>query len=154
MHHLESYALSLQSLISEDDDDCLAPSLEIYPTGHAKVFWSSWLFRESARRTYLISFYFLSMYHLLWGKRRFCEEHPPLKSIWTASAYLWQAASVFDFTCAWNDRKHFIVKNLDYTELLSYATPDDIDAFGKALIISSIGVDEARGWFYKGGGCL
>jgi hypothetical protein len=154
MQYLESYAHSLQSLINEDDDDRLAPSLQIYPTGQAKVAWSSWLFRESARRTYLISFYFLSMYHLLWGKKRYCDEHPPLKNIWTASAHLWQAATVFEFTRAWNERKHFVVKNLDYTEVLSYATPDDIDAFGKALIISSIGIDEARGWFYKGGGCL
>jgi hypothetical protein len=72
----------------------------------------------------------------------------------TISAHLWNAKTAFDFALAWNSRKHFTVIELDFTEVLRDAMPDDIDIFGKMMMISLKGEDDIKGWFYTRGGIL
>jgi hypothetical protein len=152
MPHLESYAYSLQSLLTGEEEYDMPQSL--YPTGPTNTLWRCWIFRESARRTMLVCFFFLSLYHRLSGNQSYCGGHPALSCLWTASAHLWHASSVIDFAIAWKDRRHFVIRDLDYTKLLEDARSDDIDTFGKILLVASIGADDARGWFYTRGGNL
>jgi hypothetical protein len=72
----------------------------------------------------------------------------------TMSAHLWNARSVFDFALAWNNRKHFTVIELDFTEVLRDAMPDDVDTFGRMMMIGLQGEDDIKGWFYTRGGIL
>ncbi|KAF9528762.1 hypothetical protein CPB83DRAFT_883240 [Crepidotus variabilis] len=149
---LEPYTFSLQSIMTEEEEDP-GPILQLYPTGPTKAIWKSWILRESARRTYLICFYFLSFYTLLQDKS-YCRDHPPISTTWTASAHLWHASTVYHFAVAWKEKRHFVIRDLDYTDLLADANADDIDEYGRILIVSSIGIDDARGWFYTRGGLL
>jgi hypothetical protein len=150
---LESLAYSLQ-LLASGEEDYTALSLPLYPIAPAKDVWKSWILRESARRTFLICFFFLSVYHLLKGRGHYCDQHPPVTTTWTSSAHLWQAHAVFDFAVAWKEKRHFVVKDLDYTELLAEASPDDIDSFGRILLVAHMGIDDTRGWFYTRGGYI
>ncbi len=59
---------------------------------------------------------------------------------------------MFDFAAAWNENRHFVVRDLDYTELFADAAPDDLDVFGRMQIVANMGIDDARGWFHTRGG--
>jgi hypothetical protein len=153
MPELESQAYALQAILSKEEE-YTPTSLSLYPTDSAKAFWKAWIIQESARRTFLLAFFFLALYHALKGHTPYCEEHPALPCTWTASAHLWNASSVFDFAVAWNEKRHFVVQNMDNSELLEHATPSDIDYFGRVLLVTDIGIDDVRGWFHTRGGCL
>ena len=66
----------------------------------------------------------------------------------TLSAHLWSAKNAFDFAVAWNERKHFLVHDLDFKEVLSDAQPDDVDDFAKTMLVGMLGFDDVKGWFY------
>jgi hypothetical protein len=55
---------------------------------------------------------------------------------------------------AWNNTKHFVVKELDFTEVLRDAQPEDLDTFSKMMLIGLQGEDDIRGWFHTRGGIL
>lgn len=110
----------------------------MYPTGSANTAWKNWIFRESARRTFLICYFFLSLYHSLKGDGPYCHDHPEITSEWTASAYLWNAPSVFDFAAAWNERRHLVIRNLDHMPLLLDGDPSEVDSFGRIVIVTQV----------------
>jgi hypothetical protein len=70
----------------------------------------------------------------------------------TFSAHLWKAASAFDFAIAWNEKKHFLVKDFDLTEILESARPDDLDVFGRMMLVGIMGIEDVKGWFHTRGG--
>jgi hypothetical protein len=150
---LESFALSIKSLLNEEEE-IIPSTIQIYPAGVANTAWKDWIFRESARRTFLICYFFLSLYHSLKGNGPYCHDHPNVTSEWTASAHLWNASSVFDFTIAWKEKRHLIIRNLDHMPLLLDGDPSEVDIFGRIVIITQLGIDDARGWFHSRGGCL
>lgn len=118
-------------------------------------FWESWVLQESARRTVLLTFYFIQIYKLLQGQAPVqCDGKLGLEHAWYMSAHLWNAQSAFDFAVAWAEKPHFIVYNLDFSSLLQNAQPDDIDTFGRMLLVTLIGIDEARAWFHIRGAIL
>jgi len=68
------------------------------------------------------------------------------------SSALWDAKSPFDFAKAWNEKKHFLVKDLEFQEVLKEADAQDIDVFGRMIMVGVIGVDDIRGWIHTRGG--
>ena len=132
-----------------------ATELVLYPLASTRNFWDTWIFQESARRTFLITFFFIQVYRLLsrqWPLH--CDGKLELCHAWTFSAHLWQAQDAFDFAVAWRDQNHFVVTNADFTEVLGNAKADDVDEFGKIFIAAILGIDEAKGWLYTRGTSL
>jgi hypothetical protein len=160
---LYSQAENLLPLI-DDIGDALLPyavhtgdlttSLPLYPSTTARAAWTSYIFRESLRRTVLSMFHLVTMCHLLRGQLNSCRDHRICGNIVTVSAHLWNARSAFDFAVSWNNTKHFVVKELDFTEVLRDAQPEDVDTFSKMMLIGLQGEDDIRGWFHTRGGIL
>lgn len=89
--------------------------LPLYPIGPAREFWQGWVLQESARRTYMTTFFLLQLYLLLKGDvPKKCDQRLYLCHFWTVSAHLWQARDAFEFALAWRDRRHFVVNNTSY----------------------------------------
>ncbi|KAK0636681.1 hypothetical protein B0T17DRAFT_87297 [Bombardia bombarda] len=119
------------------------------------AFWDSWVFQESARRTSLITFVFMSMYRLIRGDTSlFCDHRTYLCHKVTLSACLWQAADAPSFEVAWREKDHFMVQSISPLQPLNNARGDEIDVFGKILISAIIGVKETRQWLAGIGGVL
>lgn len=154
MDILESSVLALLKHIHIPDS---SPSTDLLPLSMDSIiaFWDSWVLQESARRTVLFTFYFTQMYKLLRGKALApCDGKLGLEHTWYMSAHLWNAQSAFDFAVAWAERPHFVVHNLDFSSVLLDARPDDIDLFGRMLLVALFGIDEARAWFHVRGAIL
>ncbi|KAK3378718.1 hypothetical protein B0T24DRAFT_568259 [Lasiosphaeria ovina] len=148
---LEDAAFALMSHVSfaEGTFDELGVTLEpapradmlpaLYPLNSVRDFWQNWVFHESARRTFLATFFFLQAYRLL--KREFplfCDGKILLCHSFTVSAHLWKARDHFEFKNAWQNKKHYVVKNAKYA--------DDVDLFGKMLITTIYGIVETKTW--------
>ncbi|KAK0715527.1 hypothetical protein B0H67DRAFT_580913 [Lasiosphaeris hirsuta] len=129
--------------------------LEALPTP-IQAFWETWAFQESARRTFLIIFFFLRTYHVLRGRddKTTCDGKLNLCHSFTLSAHLWRARDCYDFSEAWHTKKHFVVKNGDFTETFTDAQGDDVDDFGKIFISTVLGIEEAKSWLAARGGHL
>lgn len=116
--------------------------------------WESWIFLESARRTFLFTFVLLNLYKFLRGDGGCEKQALPVSQNWTLSAHLWEAQSAFDFGLAWREKKHFEIETFDFTEVLRDGGPNDFEAYGKLFLVLSLGLDEAKGWFHTRGGVL
>ncbi|KAJ5661818.1 uncharacterized protein N7477_009434, partial [Penicillium maclennaniae] len=120
-------------------------------------FWESWVLQESIRRTVLLTYFLMRVYRILQGmvpvecdsKLGMCGNHA-----WYLSAHLWTAPNAFDFAIAWARRDHLIVYDLDFTRTLTSAQPDDLDVFGRMLLVTILGSDKARAWFHVRGAVL
>lgn len=148
---LQSSAFSLLACLEFPDQ---TKSIDLHPLsiGPAIDFWESWVLHESARRTALFTFYFIQIYKLLQGDRQLqCDGKLGLFHSWYLSAHLWNAPSAFDFAVAWADKPHFVIDNLDFTCALSTAQPDDVGLFGRMLLVTVLGIDGAKAWFYTKG---
>lgn len=55
---------------------------------------------------------------------------------WTLSRHLWEAPSSFDFFDAWDSKSRFHVSCLEVDDCLKQARGDDVDAFGRAMLIT------------------
>ncbi|KAJ5710423.1 hypothetical protein N7488_004579 [Penicillium malachiteum] len=116
------------------------------------TFWESWVIQESARRTVLLAFYFMQIYKILQGNvPTYCDGKLGLQHSWYLSAHLWNAQSAFDFAVAWAEKPHFVVDNLDFSWALTTAQPEDLDSFGKMLLVTIMGIDSTRAWFHGRG---
>ncbi|KAF9885989.1 hypothetical protein FE257_012167 [Aspergillus nanangensis] len=151
---LEQSAVSLIGQI-EFPDITFANS-ELPATIHPVMeSWDSWVFQESARRTVLFSFYLIQIYKFFQGEEALqCDGRLGLIHSWYLSAHLWNAQSAFDFAVAWAEKEHFVVVNADFSGALRNAQPDDVDLFGKMLLVTVLGVDEVRAWFHSRGAIL
>ncbi|OAL00325.1 hypothetical protein IQ06DRAFT_143530 [Phaeosphaeriaceae sp. SRC1lsM3a] len=149
---LEETGLALIGLCNEQVDT--SGSVPLYPMAVARASWNAYIFRESLRRTVLCLFQLITMCNLLRGQLKSCSTHLGLGGKLTISAQLWNAKTAFDYALAWNNRRHFLVNELDFTEVLKEAMPEDIDTIGKMMMIGLQGEDDIRGWFYTRGGSL
>jgi hypothetical protein len=150
--HMDGVCQALLGLSSQQAESTdLVP---LYPSASARASWAAYIFRESLRRTVLAVSQITTLCSLLRGQLTPCSHDVAIGNRLTISAHLWNAKTAFDFALAWNSRKHFTVIELDFTEVLRDAMPDDIDIFGKMMMISLKGEDDIKGWFYTRGGIL
>jgi hypothetical protein len=129
-------------------------ALPLYPSTHARAAWKAYMFRESIRRTILCLYHFGALCHLLRGSDMPCNNQLALGNRVTLSAHLWNAKSAFEFGVAWNDENHYLVEDLDFTEVMRGARPEDVDVFAKMIMVGLQGEDDIRGWLYTRGGIL
>ncbi|KAF2828654.1 hypothetical protein CC86DRAFT_288181 [Ophiobolus disseminans] len=129
-------------------------SLPFYPSTAASSAWAAYMFRESFRRTILSLYLFITLCYLLRGETAPCSTHLAFGNRFTLSAHLWNAKSAFEYAIAWNDEKHFLIEGLDFTEVMTSASPEDVDAFGKMIMIGLQGEDDIRGWLHTKGSTL
>ncbi|KAH4207436.1 hypothetical protein HBI49_098990 [Parastagonospora nodorum] len=149
---MNEVAYALHSLTDYQEDP--TGSIPLYPSAVARASWTAYIFRESLRRTVLALFHFVTMCQLMRGQLKSCNEDRALGYKMTISAQLWSAKSAFDYAVTWNNQRHFIVKELDFSGVLRDAMPEDIDTLGKMMMICLKGEDDIRGWFYTRGGVL
>ena len=129
--------------------------LPLQPFGPTKRFFQDWVFQESARRTLLFIFFFLQAYRIIRGQRvEACDGRLNRCHAFTLSAALWEADGPLAFARAWGARRHLVVENTNFQIAFQEARADEIDAFGRIMLTSVIGVDEAEGWFAARGGSL
>ncbi|KAJ5669423.1 hypothetical protein N7462_010493 [Penicillium macrosclerotiorum] len=126
----------------------ISESYNLLPMDPIFEFWESWVVQESARRTILLAFYFIQICKVLHGNVPMqCDGRLGLAHAWYLSSHLWDAQSAFDFAIAWAEKQHFVVHDLDFSFALENANPDDMDLFGKMLLVTILGIDEAKAWF-------
>lgn len=126
-----------------------------FPSQASHSIWRQWIAQESARRTFLIACFFVSIWKLLTGRQGVsCQldgDPSLLAHNWTLSAKLWQAGDAVDFAVAWRESKHYIVRRKAIISTLENANGDDIEEFGKMLLTVSMGVEEATAWLASRG---
>lgn len=152
LRQLEGVGSLLLRLCSQEVD--LTGMLPMYPSTTAHTAWKSFILRETLRRTSLSLCQFVAICQLLLGRRDSCAPSLAQGNKVTLSAHLWRAKSAFDFAVAWNRKMHFLIHDLDFTEILRDAQPDDIDDFAKTILVGLQGIDDVRGWFYTRSGTL
>ena len=150
---LETAALNLLNYVhfpaAEADTDYSAPMDAVMQS------WSEWVYQESARRTALFSFYLIQIYRLITGENNLsCDGRLGLIHSWYLSAHLWSAQTAFDFAVAWNEHHHYLIYNADFMGALESARPADVDLFGRMLLSTILGIDQAKAWFYSRGAIL
>lgn len=152
---LESSTMDLLAHVRFDTVDPPEKELPLHPLAPTQAFWRDWILHESARRTCLFAFFFLQVYRLVSGQRGLtCDGRLGLCHAWTLSAYLWTASTAVEFARAWGARRHFVVRDAQFGNVLEEAKADDVDRFGRMWISCLLGVDEAEGWFASRGGSL
>jgi hypothetical protein len=150
LSHLEHVGNLLLALNGQQCDP--TEKLPLHPSAAARAAWTSFVYRETLRRTVLSLFQFLALCHLLQGGQvSSCSPELAQGNRITLSAHLWGAKSALDFAVAWNEKKHLLVHDLDFSEVLSTAHPGDIDNFAKAMLVGLQGIDDVKGWFYTHG---
>lgn len=151
---LENSALALLNHVNFDIDTP-GRELPLFPLAPTKTFWVEWIYQESARRTLLFTFFFMQAYRILSRTKGLtCDGQLGLCHSWTLSSYLWQAKTPMAFAEAWKNKKHFVITNARFGEVLEEAMADDVDTYGKIFITSLLGIEEAEGWFGSRGGKL
>jgi hypothetical protein len=150
--HLEDTGLCLRRVCDNELDPI--GMLSLYPSTAAQSAWKAYVFRESARRTLLAIFHIVAVCNLLQGRLISCAHSLVSENRITISAQLWGATSAFDFAVAWNANRHYVVKDLDFTNMLEAASAVDVDSFGKMMMASTMGIDDTRGWFHTHGGIM
>jgi hypothetical protein len=102
----------------------------------------------------LLTLYLVRIYQLLKGESGLqCDGKLGLCHSWYVSAHLWNAQTRYDFAVAYGDKTRFLVTDADFTALLRDAEPDDVDIFGKMMLVTVLGIDLARAWF-AARGCI
>jgi hypothetical protein len=148
---LEGAAMALLPFIDFQEPEGV---LSLYPLEDTRSFWLEWVFMESARRTYLIVFFFTQLFRLFLGIPPMCDGKMFLAHGWTLSAHLWSAEDAVDFAIAWREKRHFMVTHSDFMGVLRDARADDVEVFGKILLTALLGHDETKGWLASRGGTL
>lgn len=118
-------------------------------------FWKLWILEESARRSIIVALFLIQVLRIFRGDTDIrCDGKLGVLHSWYFSAHLWTASSVYEFTTAWTEKRHFIVHNADFNQVLEEAQPNDVDVLGKMLLVTSRGVDVIRDWFFRRGAIL
>ncbi|KAF1935243.1 hypothetical protein EJ02DRAFT_448744 [Clathrospora elynae] len=108
----------------------------------------------SVRCTILSLYHITVIYTLLSGQFNSCAHELAFNNRSTISAQLWNAKNAFHFLVAWNEKNHCAITELDFTEVLKHAQPDDLDVFSRMMLVRLQRMDDMRGWFYTRGGTL
>ncbi|KAH8732442.1 hypothetical protein GQ44DRAFT_766582 [Phaeosphaeriaceae sp. PMI808] len=152
LNHMSEIGTNLLTLSTQQSDPM--GSLPLYPSTTACAAWTSYIFRESLRRTLLAIHQFATTCRILCGQLVPCMDHLVIGNRVTISAQLWNSSSAFDYALAWNNSKHFLVKELDFNEVFRDAKAEDVGTFAKMLMIGLHGEDDIKGWFYTRGATL
>lgn len=152
---------SAMDLLLHVDFNCPSPQkgaasqLSLSPFGPTRQFWRDWIVQESGRRTLLFTFFFLQAYRVISGQPvGGCDGRLGMCHAFTLSASLWHAESPLAFARAWHQGRHLVVENTDFSIVLGQAKAEDVDAYGRIILTSLIGKDEAEVWFAAKGGSL
>ncbi|KIW15315.1 hypothetical protein PV08_05360 [Exophiala spinifera] len=149
MSHLGSGQLSLPAQHTREE------SLQVSSLEEARPFWTSWIFHESARRTLMIALFFIQLHRVLSGTLPFsCDGDLHIRNSWTLSAHLWNAEDLFNFTAAWRSKRHLVIKDGVFSDVLMDVEAGDVDVFGKILFTLFMGIDQTKAWFAARGGML
>ncbi|KAJ5596481.1 hypothetical protein N7450_002939 [Penicillium hetheringtonii] len=125
------------------------------PIDRTTELWEVWVLHESARRTVLFTYYFIQIYKVLQEDLLVsCDGKLGLEHSWYLSGDLWKAENAFDFAVAWSEKHHHIVCNLDFEPILQNAQPNEVDLFGRMLLVTVLGIDKAKSWFRLRGAIL
>ncbi|KAL0775827.1 hypothetical protein CaCOL14_007114 [Colletotrichum acutatum] len=152
---LEHTILALLPFVKWEPEQPATGPAQDYIACPTKDFWQEWIFQESARRTIFFTCFFLVAYSALVGTlTNGCEERYVFCQSWTMSAHFWKAPTVVDFAVAWKEKQHFVITKQGFEEALRNAAADDIDTFGRILLVGALGIEDARLWFYNRGGSL
>jgi hypothetical protein len=82
------------------------------PSEAIAKFWRTWLWQESARRTFLMVAFFMQAYRLINREPMVgCDGKLHLCHMFTISAHLWRANDAFEFAQKWKEKRHFVVAN-------------------------------------------
>lgn len=76
-----------------------------------RTFWETWIFEESARRTWMLTFFLIQMYRLIRGNIPAECDGNLTKHPFTLSAHLWQAGDPLSFATVWRTKEHFMVRD-------------------------------------------
>ncbi|KAJ5893369.1 hypothetical protein N7495_005060 [Penicillium taxi] len=141
---LKSSVLSYLKILylprTQDLTKLLPPSMESIAD-----FWNAWILQESARRTALFAFAFVRIDEILHGNiPGYCDGRLGLDHSWYMSAHLWNAPCAFDFSVAW----------VELSSALECAMPEDIDLFGRMILVTILGIEDAQKWFRARGAAL
>ncbi|KAF2644689.1 hypothetical protein P280DRAFT_495888 [Massarina eburnea CBS 473.64] len=150
--HLEQIGATLTAITSCDEEG--NDSIAVYPSNVAREAWTTYIFQESCRRTLLTIFQAIATCRVLMGQYSICVHQLSAGNRFTVSSALWHAKSPFDFAMAWNDKNHFVVRELDFQEVLQNAVADDVDCFGLMMLTAMMGIDDVKGWLHTRGGKL
>lgn len=82
----------------------------ILPVSPRRSFWDTWIFEESARRTWILTYFLIQMYRLIKGNVPVTCDGKLTHHPFTVSAHLWQAPDPLSFATAWKTKEHFMVK--------------------------------------------
>ncbi|KAE8147342.1 hypothetical protein BDV25DRAFT_132164 [Aspergillus avenaceus] len=152
--HLESSAMLLLSCIYFPDTSTQVSVLPSTPE-ETLDFWTSWVFQESARRTVLFTFYLTQIFRVIQGYPNLnCDGRLGLVHSFYFSARLWLAQDPVGFAEAWTMEDHFLVGELNFERVLVDAKASDVDAFGRMLLVTFMGIEQARTWFLVRGEVL
>lgn len=132
----DMHSISDQTSLNQNEHDVSSLAYVQF----SRQFWKQWILHESARRTFLISCFFMKVWKLLTGRQvAGCrEDQPDVGRNWTLSAHLWQARDPFEFAAAWQNKKHYVVKRGNILSTLADACGDDVESFGKMLLTVSV----------------
>ena len=120
-----------------------------------RAFWRDWIFQESGRRTLLFSFFLLQAYRILAGHPiPPCDGRLGLFHSFTLAGPLWHAASPVEFAQRWASNRHLVVTNGQFETAFREAKPKHVDAFGRILLTSFVGLEDAEAWFAVRGSSL
>lgn len=154
---LEDSAMALLTHVSFDvaAQHPASAELPLHPLGPTRAFWRDWVYQESARRTLLFTFFLLQAYRILAGYPiSSCDGRLNMCHSFTLSAPLWHAQTPVEFARAWSETAHLVVTNGELEKVFKEARARHVDLFGKIILTSILGVDEAEGWFASRGGSL
>ncbi|KAK0672567.1 hypothetical protein QBC41DRAFT_380540 [Cercophora samala] len=161
---LEEAAFALASHISfeeeEEISDCPTSDETHRPPlqylSMTRQVWETWLFQESARRTFLIVFFFVRMYRLLRGEvPTGCDGRLGMsRSCFTVGEGVWGAREAVGFGVERGRGRWWVVRDVNFRDVLGKARGEEVDVFGKMVLSSFWGIDETRGWLMGVGGDL
>lgn len=152
---LPNLELACNSLLPHITYDDLSPdtsptTLPLHPLLETESYWHNWILQESTRRTWLFTNQLLLSYSFL-TNRRLAPPRETCRS-WSLSGRLWSARNAVDFAVAWGAGRRLVATIGRLGEVFEQARAEDLDEFGRMLLICYLGEQEARGWIAVRGG--
>jgi hypothetical protein len=112
--------------------------------------WFEWIFDESIRRTLIMAWMVHGVYMIL--KQGYCYYFEVVTSLpFTAQAALWNASSSYHWETAWREKKHFEIVGMQFEELLTLGSVEDVDELGLMMMATHLGMDQVREWAVRSG---
>lgn len=152
LHGLGRACDDLLPYITYDDlsPDTSPTTLPLSPLAETESYWRNWILQESTRRTWLFTKQLLCIYSCL-TNRPLAPPSSPCRA-WSLSGRLWRARNAVDFAVAWGVGRRLVANMGRLGEVFETARAEDLDEFGRVLLVCHLGEQEARGWMAVKGG--